>query len=133
MSGAEAGLDMQQPTEETQMAAEQGPLEVVVAVTEAFAGPSVERWGSLITEAVELRPRRLIVDLSQSRSIDASAIVLLLQVHRRLVCADGQLTLRGPVPRVRRMLGLARVDHVLDVEPAVPGTLSDGGALAEVR
>jgi anti-anti-sigma factor len=124
---------MDQPTEETQMTAPQRPLEVVVAVTEAFDGPSVERWGSLITEAAELQPGRLIVDLSQSPSIDASAIVLLLQVHRRLVCADAQLTLRNPVPRVRRMLGLARVDHVLDVQPAVQGTLSDGGALAEAR
>jgi anti-anti-sigma factor len=125
---------MSQPTEETQMTAEQGPIEVVVAVTDAFAGPCVERWGSLITEAVELRPGRLIVDLSQSPSIDASAIVLLLQVHRRLVCADGQLTLRGPVPRVRRMLGLARVDHVLDVQPVDRGAaIPDDGALADAR
>lgn len=115
------------------MSTEQGPLEVVVAVTEPFAGSCVERWGSLITEAVELQPGRLVVDLSQSPSIDASAIVLLLQVHRRLVCADAQLTLRAPVPRVRRMLALARVDRVLDVQPAIEATLPDGSALAEAR
>ena len=115
------------------MTADQRPLEIVVAVTDAFAGPCVERWASLITEAVELRPGRLVVDLSESPNIDASAIVLLLQVHRQLVCADAQLTVRDPVPRVRRMLGLARVDHVLDVQPPAEATVSDGGALAEAR
>ncbi|GAA0805671.1 STAS domain-containing protein [Spirilliplanes yamanashiensis] len=91
--------------------------ELVVVVSGPFGGPEVPRWGRVITEAADLAPARLVVDLADSPSIDAEAIVLLLQVHRRMVCADGRLTLRAPVPRVRRMLGLARVDHVLEVEP----------------
>ena len=118
-------VDMQQPSGETGMTMQRGPGEVVVVVTEALDGPAVGRYSALITEAVELRPDRLIVDLCRCPSMDAAAIVLLLQVHRRLVCADRQLTLRGPVPRVRRMLSLARVDHVLDVQPWTGETRPD--------
>lgn len=108
------------------------PREIVVVVTDAFDGAGVVRWGALINEAADLRPQRLIVDLSGSPSIDAAAIVLLLQVHRKLVCADGQLTLRGPVPRVRRMLGLAQLDHVLDIQPPADDVLG-GVTLAQAR
>lgn len=90
--------------------------EIVVVVTGAFDGAAVARWGRLITEAVDARPGRLIVDLTDSPTIDAAAIVQLLQVHRQMVTADGQLVLRGPVARVRRMLSLARIDHVLEIE-----------------
>lgn len=107
--------------------------EVIVAITEAFDGANVERLGALIAAAVALRPTRLVVDLHHCPSIDAGAIVVLLQVHRQLVCADGWLTLRGPVSRVRRMLALARVDHVLDIEPAPGEAHFDGDVLAEAR
>jgi hypothetical protein len=38
-----------------------------------------------------------------------------------MVCADGRLLVRGAAPRVRRMLGLARVDRVLDIEDSAVG------------
>jgi anti-anti-sigma factor len=90
--------------------------EATVVVTEALDGEAVERWRDRFTEAAARRPERLVVDLRHSPRIDAAAIVLLLQLHREMLRADGQLTLRAPVERVRRMLGLARVDHVLEVE-----------------
>jgi anti-anti-sigma factor len=90
--------------------------EATVIVTEALDGPAVDRWRALFAQAAALRPARLVVDLRQSPRMDAAAIVVLLQLHREMLRADGQLTLRAPVERVRRMLGLARVDHVLEVE-----------------
>jgi anti-anti-sigma regulatory factor len=63
-----------------------------------------------------LHPARLVVDLRSCPRIDAAAIVMLLQAHRRLVCVDAQLILRDPVPRVGRMLSLAHVDRVFDIE-----------------
>ena len=92
--------------------------EVVVAVTGPLDGPAIDRWRRLIDDAVALHPARLVVDLSGSHHIDAAAIVLLLQVHRQLICADAQLVLRAPVPRVCRMLRLAHVDRVFDIETA---------------
>jgi anti-anti-sigma factor len=100
--------------------------ETTVVVTEALEGSAVERWGDMIAAAADLKPRLLVIDLGKSPRIEASAIVMLLQTHRSMVCADGRLLLRGPAPRVRRMLSLARVDRVLDIEdhtagaPAVP-------------
>ena len=90
--------------------------ETVVVVTEALDRAAVERWRHLIEDAGALAPERLVVDLQRVPWIDAAAIVLLLQVHRTMVCADGRLILRSPAPRVRQMLRLARVDQVLEVE-----------------
>ena len=71
----------------------------------------------------------LVIDLRHSPAIDATVIVMLLQVHRELVCADGHLLVRGAVTRVRRMLALARVDHVLDVEgSAWHRSITDAGS-----
>jgi anti-anti-sigma regulatory factor len=92
--------------------------ETTVVVTEALAGATVDRWRARFGDAVAGRPARLILDLRHSPRIDAAAIVMLLQLHRELIRADARLTLRAPVARVRRMLGLARVDHVLEVEEA---------------
>lgn len=92
--------------------------ETTVVVTEALDGAAVDRWRPRLAAAAAARPDRLVVDLRRSPRIDAAAIVVLLQLHRDMMRADGRLTLRGPVDRVRRVLGLARVDHVLEVEEA---------------
>jgi anti-anti-sigma factor len=92
--------------------------EATVVVTEALDGATVDRWRALFAAAAARRPARLILDLRHSPRIDAAAIVVLVQLHRELIRADARLTLRAPVARVRRLLGLARVDHVLEVEEA---------------
>ena len=97
------------------------PPEIVIVVTEALDGPAVPRWGSLLAEAVEVNPLQVVVDLTHCPSLDAAAVVHLLQAHRTLMRADGRLLLRRPPDKVRRILKLARVDHVLTVEQlAVP-------------
>jgi anti-anti-sigma factor len=103
--------------------------ETLFVVTEALEGPAVERWGRLFAEAAARRPRRLVLDLRHSQRIDAAAIELLLQLHRRLLGSGGRLVLRAPGERVRRTLILARVEQVLDVEDACPGPI----ALADAR
>ena len=92
--------------------------ETTVVVTEALDCASVGRWGEHFRAAAARRPARLILDLRHSPRIDAAAIAVLLHLHRELIGADARLTLRAPVARVRRLLGLARVDHVLEVEEA---------------
>jgi anti-anti-sigma factor len=103
---------------------EQEIPEAVVVVTEAFEGIAVERWSRLITDAVELRPRRLIVELRDSPNVDAAAIEVLLRAHREMVRGGGRLVLRAPSQRVRRVLQLAGLEHlfeVLDDGPVAPG------------
>jgi anti-anti-sigma factor len=92
--------------------------EIIVAVSGPLDGPALDRWRRLVEDAVSLHPVRLVIDLAGCPRIDAAAIVLLLQVHRELICVDAQLILRDPPPRVCRMLNLAHVDRVFDIEAA---------------
>jgi anti-anti-sigma factor len=67
--------------------------------------------------AVRLRPDRLVVDMARCVGIDAAGVALLLDVHRQLLRVGARLTLRGPTPRLRRTLKIARVEQVLHVVP----------------
>ena len=90
--------------------------EAVVVITGPFEGVAVEQWERLIADALELKPQRLVVDLAHAPVVDAAAIVVLLEAHRAMIHSGGRLTLRRPVGRVRRILGLARVERVFDIE-----------------
>lgn len=68
-----------------------------------------------LDQVLVLRPRRVVIDLAGCTHLDATAIGLLLDVHRRLWSTDGLLSLRSPGPRLRKILEVARVDHVLDI------------------
>jgi anti-anti-sigma factor len=96
--------------------------EAVVVVTGALDASTVGRWRQLITDAAALCPERLVVDMARVPRVDAAAIGLLLQVHRGMVRAGGQLTLRAVTGPVGRMLRLARVDHVLHVQHTARAT-----------
>jgi anti-anti-sigma factor len=90
---------------------------VEVHVAEEFDVNTVPRLHALLDEALALNPRELVVDLEDCPLVDAAAIGLLLDVHRRAWRAGGVLTLRSPSARLRRNLRLARVDAVLRVTP----------------
>ncbi|GIF01251.1 STAS domain-containing protein [Paractinoplanes rishiriensis] len=87
----------------------------VVVVTESFDGVAVYRWERVISDAVAQRPQRLTVDLRDSPLIDATAIGVLLCAHRQMISDGGRMELCGPSARVRRILRLARLDHVFEI------------------
>ncbi|MCA2219034.1 STAS domain-containing protein [Jidongwangia harbinensis] len=101
-----------------------GPKEVVVLVVEHLDVRTMRRWGAVLADALEVRPERLVVDLAGCPRVDAAAIAALLSAHRAMVRAGGNLLLRSPGPAVLRMLMLARVDNVLQVE-TVPAEAAD--------
>ena len=88
---------------------------IEVIVTEELDAGAVPRLDARLAEALELRPARLVVDLAGCPRMDAAAIGLLLDVHRRVRRAGGLLTLRAPSARLLRNLELARADRVLHV------------------
>ncbi|HEY0531049.1 MAG TPA: STAS domain-containing protein [Actinoplanes sp.] len=94
--------------------------ETVVIVTEALEGAAVQRWGRLIAGAVDLRPASLIIDLRACPLVDAAALAVLLWAHREVVADGGRLTLRSPRDKVRRILRLARLEHVFEIDAGVP-------------
>jgi anti-anti-sigma factor len=93
-----------------------GKPEVVVEIIGPFEAATVQRWGRRIADAVASRPVRLIIDLRRTQRVDAAAITVLLQTHRATMHTGGRLVLRGPAEPVRRILRLARVDQVFDIE-----------------
>ncbi|MFF5180289.1 STAS domain-containing protein [Micromonospora sp. NPDC000316] len=114
---------------------------VEVCISE-FDLAGLPETGAVFDRLLALRPARVVVDLSRCRHIDAAAIGLLLDVHRRLIRADGVLTVRNPNPRIRRILHTARLDQVLPIvidveaggaEPAAPSPIAHGRAPVTAR
>ncbi len=91
---------------------------VEVVITEPLDGLAVPRLRALLDEALTLQPEHLILDLAGCPSIDAAAIGVLLDAHRRAFLGGGRLTLRAPSVRLRRNLRLARVAHVFHITTA---------------
>lgn len=76
---------------------------------------SVPRVREALHEALATRPAQLVVDLSACTFVDASALSMLVDVHRRAWREGGVLTLRGCSPRVLRLLSLTGLRRVFDV------------------
>ena len=68
-----------------------------------------------LERALAGRPGRLVVDLSACAFVDASALAVLLDLHRRMSRTGGVLTLRGSCPRVLRLLSLTGLRRVFDL------------------
>lgn len=90
--------------------------ETTVVVREALEGPAADRWRRLITDTAALRPALLIIDLRHAPRMDAATLVFLLQIHRQMEHGDGQLVLRSPPQRVRRLLQVTHADQVLNIQ-----------------
>ena len=93
---------------------------VEIVVTERLSGQASTRLQGLLVDALELRPAELVVDLADCEAIDAVALDVLLDIHRRVWHLGGRLTLRAPSPRLEHLLALARVDHVFHVTHGRP-------------
>ena len=78
---------------------------------------AVPRMRDQLDTVLAGRPARLVVDLSQCAFVDASALAMLLEVHRRACRYGGLLTLRGCSPRVLRLLSLTGLRRVFDLQP----------------
>jgi anti-anti-sigma factor len=87
----------------------------VVAVTGPLEVGTVPRVREQLADALSGRPARLVVDLAQCPFVDACALTMLLDLHRRCCRAGGVLTLRGCSPRVLRLLSLTGLRRVFDL------------------
>ena len=87
----------------------------LVTVTGALDVTTLPRVREELERAVADRPGRLVVDLSACTFVDAGALALLLDLHRRLSRTGAVLTLRGSCPRVLRLLSLTGLRRVFDL------------------
>ncbi|MFF5218044.1 STAS domain-containing protein [Micromonospora sp. NPDC000442] len=102
---------------------------VEVSITE-FDLSCLPETGAVLDQLLALRPQQVVIDLAGCRHIDAAAIGLLLDVHRRMVRAGGVLAVRNPNPRITRILQTARLDQILPVhtDAAAAAPLTEAGA-----
>ncbi len=91
---------------------------VEIILDEDLTAPAAGRLRALLEDALALRPAQLVVDLSACGHADAAAVEVLLEAHRRTFATGGRLTLRGPSPRLRRLLRLSHVDQVFHITPS---------------
>jgi anti-anti-sigma factor len=88
---------------------------VEIVVEEDLTAEAANRLHSRLADALRMSPAQLVVDLRGCGYADALAIDVLLNAHRQAYQAGARLTLRGPSPRVQRLLRLARVHQVFHV------------------
>lgn len=100
------------------------PLEL--ALSGRLDHAAVPGFGAILDAVLERQPSEILIDVSECHYADAAGIALLLDTHRRSRRAGGSLTLRAPSPRLRRLFQIARVDHVLHVEPGQPTPDAEG-------
>jgi anti-anti-sigma factor len=110
LTGAPAPVVVPPPTAPTS-----GLPAVTVTVVGALDATTLPRVRDELEQAVTRRPARLVVDLSACTFIDASALAVLLDLHRRLSRTGGVLSLRGSCPRVLRLLSLTGLRRVFDL------------------
>lgn len=86
-----------------------------VVVRGALDLSTIARVSAQLDEAMATRPSQLVVDLSGCPFVDASALSVLLEAHRRTSRSGGVLTLCGCSPRVLRLLSLTGLRRVFDL------------------
>ncbi len=86
-----------------------------VTVPASLDVTTLPRVRDQLEQALAGRPRRLVVDLSACAFVDASALAVLLDLHRRMSRTGAVLTLRGACPRVLRLLSLTGLRRVFDL------------------
>jgi len=95
------------------------PAPAVATVTVPVAGAldvtTLPRVRERLEQAATARPARLVVDLSDCTFVDASALAVLLELHRSMARTGGVLTLSGVRPRVLRLLSLTGLRRVFDL------------------
>ena len=68
----------------------------------------------------QLRPDRLVIDLSDVTFIDSSGLGLIVALHKLQKQHEGVVVLTAPQRLVRRVLGLSGIDQVIEVLVATP-------------
>jgi len=97
------------------------PPLVEIVVNAELVATTVPRLRDRLEDALRMRPERLVVDLAGCPFADATALALLLDVHRKARRQGGLLVLRAPSPRVLRAITLTGLQNVFTREPGPAG------------
>src|SRR5690606_38106595 len=87
---------------------------LVAAVGEIDLATAPALRTELLTALVRYSPR-LVLDLSGVTFLDSTGLAVLVAVHRRARAEGGELSLAGPRPVVRKLLGITYLDRVFPI------------------
>jgi anti-sigma B factor antagonist len=84
---------------------------------------TAEEIGQAATTALDAGATALVIDLHQVTFLDSTGLAVLVAVNNHATAGGARLTIRGPSPRVRKVLRITGLDEFLPVEPDPdPGT-----------
>ncbi len=89
---------------------------VVVVPCRSLDAGCAARARHELEQAQAARPVRLVVDLSECRSIDAAGLGVLLEARRRARERGATLVLRGASHRLRRLLAVSATAGLFELE-----------------
>lgn len=81
---------------------------------------TVPRLREQLTEALEVRPGAIVVDLTRCGFLDSQALVPILEAHREARRRQIPFSLRGLSAPALRLLAVAGLEGVFDVEGRRP-------------
>ena len=87
-------------------------MTITLQVCEDLDIAEVHHLREKLMDALAVRPRAVVVDLSRCPFLDAQAIMPLLEAHRGARRLQIQFALRGLTPQAERLLALAGLQDV---------------------
>ncbi|MEN9578676.1 MAG: hypothetical protein RJA70_1685 [Pseudomonadota bacterium] len=88
------------------------PLIPILVVPIRVDLSNVRELTSPIAEALGAGAIHVVLDFSVTEAVDSTALGALVQIHKKVQAAQGQLVLFGVGDSVRRVLALTRLDSV---------------------
>jgi anti-sigma B factor antagonist len=90
--------------------------ETVVTVRGELDMATTPELRATLAEVLAFSPDRLVVDAHLLTFVDSTGLSALMLAERRCRIQGGQLVLRDPTPVLRRLIDLAGVEAVLQIE-----------------
>jgi len=109
------------------------PLEIEVENTRAFmmvrvkgeaGAKSADDLQRRLLPVTALKPKTLVIDLSDMTFISSIGLGTLLELQRGLALSGGVVRFAAPQPLVRETLCRCRLDHVLNLFPTVESAVA---------
>ena len=91
----------------------------VVAVTGELELGTAPRLRQQVVSLVGDGHRHIVIDLSGVEFVDSLGLGVLVSALKRIRAHEGELRVAGPVPRVRALFALTRLEEIIDVYESV--------------
>lgn len=88
----------------------------LVGVKGAVDSCSAPELEAVLTELDPPGCKRVILDLAECSLLASAGLSILIQTHKRLAKAHGQLVLRRPSATIRKVLDITQMSNVLAIE-----------------